>query len=102
MYQPSAGANCPGAPAPGREGSNFQRSDVSAIDEFVAANEQYAAGFFQGDLAAPPALRAVVVTCMDARIDPMRALGLELGDAHIIRNSGGRMVEALRSLAISQ
>ncbi len=50
----------------------------------------------------PPAKRLAIVTCMDARIDPARAFGLEEGDAHVIRNAGGRAREALRSLVISQ
>src|SRR6478672_3570632 len=70
--------------------------------EFVAANEQYAAEFSKGDLAMPPARKVAVLTCMDARIDPARALGLEEGDAHVIRNAGGRAADALRSLIISE
>jgi carbonic anhydrase len=50
----------------------------------------------------PPARRVAILTCMDARIIPSRALGLEEGDAHVIRNAGGRAADALRSLVISQ
>ena len=75
---------------------------MTVIDEVLAANRAYAAGFTKGDLPSPPARRLAIVVCMDARIDPARALGLADGDAHVIRNAGGRMVEALRSLAISQ
>ncbi len=50
----------------------------------------------------PPARQVAIVTCMDARIDPARALGLEEGDAHVIRNAGGRAADALRSLVISE
>ena len=50
----------------------------------------------------PPGRKVAVVVCMDARIDPARALGLEEGDAHVIRNAGGRAEDAIRSLAISQ
>ena len=75
---------------------------MTVIDEVLAANRAYAAGFTKGDLPPPPARRLAIVVCMDARIDPARALGLADGDAHVIRNAGGRMVEALRSLAISQ
>jgi carbonic anhydrase len=50
----------------------------------------------------PPARKLAVVVCMDARIDPAAALGLQEGDAHVIRNAGGRIADALRSLAISQ
>ena len=75
---------------------------MAVIDEMLEANRQYARGFQHGDLALPPARKVAVVTCMDARIDPGKALGLREGDAHVIRNAGGRTSEALRSLAISQ
>jgi carbonic anhydrase len=70
--------------------------------EFEAANAEYAAQFTKGDLPMPPGRKVAVVVCMDARIDPARALGLEEGDAHVIRNAGGRASDAIRSLAISQ
>ena len=75
---------------------------MSVIDELVQANTEYASGFNRGDLPMPPARRLAIVTCMDARIIPSRALGLEEGDAHVIRNAGGRARDALRSLVISQ
>jgi len=75
---------------------------MAAIDQVLETNAQYAATFTRGNLPMPPARKLAVVTCMDARISPAHALGLEEGDAHVIRNAGGRMVEALRSLAISQ
>ena len=50
----------------------------------------------------PPARHVAVLVCMDARIDPARALGLQEGDAHVIRNAGGRAADALRSLVISE
>ena len=50
----------------------------------------------------PPARKVAVVTCMDARLDPAKFLGLEEGDAHVIRNAGGRAADAIRSLVISQ
>src|SRR5438552_11070669 len=75
---------------------------MTVAQEFLKANEAYAAGFQKGNLAMPPARRVAVLTCMDARIDPARALGLEEGDAHVIRNAGGRAAEALRSLIISE
>ena len=75
---------------------------MSTIDELVKANEAYAATFDRGDLPLPPARRIAIVTCMDARILPSRALGLQEGDAHVIRNAGGRARDALRSLIISQ
>lgn len=56
----------------------------------------------QGSLAMPPAKKLAFVVCMDARIDPIAAFGLKEGDAHVIRNAGGRVVEAVRSLVISQ
>ncbi|MCI0370032.1 MAG: carbonic anhydrase, partial [candidate division NC10 bacterium] len=75
---------------------------MSTIDELVQANEGYARTFDKGHLPLPPARQAAVLTCMDARIIPSRALGLEEGDAHVIRNAGGRARDALRSLIISQ
>jgi carbonic anhydrase len=75
---------------------------MSAIDELVEANEKYAQSFDRGDLALPPARHVAILTCMDARILPSRSLGLEEGDAHVIRNAGGRARDALRSLIISQ
>lgn len=78
-------------------------SAVSVVPEFQEANARYAATFTKGDLAAPPRRRVAVLTCMDARLDPARFLGLEEGDAHVIRNAGGRAdQDALRSLIISQ
>ncbi len=75
---------------------------MSVIDEVTAANESYASGFAKGSLPAPPGRRFAVVTCMDARLDPARFLGLEEGDAHVIRNAGGLVNdETIRSLVIS-
>lgn len=75
---------------------------MSVTDEFLATNAQYAATFSKGDLPMPPARRAAILVCMDARIDPAKALGLGEGDAHVIRNAGGRATDdALRSLVIS-
>jgi hypothetical protein len=60
---------------------------MSAIQKQVeAASEEYSSSFTKGDLALPPAKKYLVLTCMDARIDPARAFGIELGDAHVIRN----------------
>lgn len=75
---------------------------MPVTEEFLKANAQYADTFKKGDLPLPPGRKAAVVVCMDARIDPARALGLEEGDVHVIRNAGGRVTDALRSLAISQ
>ena len=76
---------------------------MSATDEFLAANRNYAQSFDKGDKALPPAKRVAVVACMDARIETGRLLGLEEGDAHVIRNAGGVVTDdVIRSLAISQ
>src|SRR5437763_12111717 len=76
---------------------------MPVVDEFLKANEAYAANFQKGDLPMPPARHVAVLTCMDARIDPVRLLGREEGDAHVIRNAGGRASEdAIRSLVISE
>jgi len=76
---------------------------MSSTEELLGNNEAYAASFDKGDLALPPAKKVAVVACMDARLDVGRALGLEEGDAHVIRNAGGVVTDdAIRSLAISQ
>ena len=62
---------------------------MAVIAELLAANERYAAGFAKGDLPMPPGRQLAILTCMDARIDPAKALGLDEGDAHVIRNAGG-------------
>ena len=75
---------------------------MAVRDEVLEANRSYAEGFDKGDLSAPPGRRFAVVTCMDARLDPAKFLGLDEGDAHVIRNAGGLVTEdALRSLIIS-
>jgi carbonic anhydrase len=75
---------------------------MSVRDEILGANEQYAAHFDNGDLTAPPTRRFAVVTCMDARLDPARFLGLSEGEANVIRNAGALVTDdALRSLVIS-
>src|SRR5215210_9443638 len=91
--------------SPGRRLRPFNLSrpgSMSGIDELVRANHEYAKTFDLGDLPIPPARKLAIVTCMDSRIFPSRAFGLKAGDAHIIRNAGGRAREALRSLVISQ
>jgi carbonic anhydrase len=76
---------------------------VSATDPLLQNNEAYASSFDKGDLPMPPGKKVAVLACMDARLDPARALGLEEGDAHVIRNAGGVVTEdAIRSLTISQ
>ncbi len=76
---------------------------MSVLSEVLNANEGYAASF--GDkakLALPPARRFAILTCMDARLDPAKYAGLSEGDAHVIRNAGGRASDdAIRSLVIS-
>ena len=75
---------------------------MSAIDHLLHANEGYAEGF-PGPRPLRPKLRLAVVTCMDSRLDLFGALGLDIGDAHLIRNAGGLPTpDVLRSLAISQ
>jgi carbonic anhydrase len=76
---------------------------MSATTELLANNADYAAEFDQGHLPLPPAKKVAVLACMDARLDPAKVLGLEEGDAHVIRNAGGVASEdAVRSLVISQ
>jgi carbonic anhydrase len=76
---------------------------MSAHDEVLAANQTYAASFGdKAELALPPARRFAILTCMDARLDPAKYAGLREGDAHVIRNAGGRASDdAIRSLVIS-
>jgi carbonic anhydrase len=75
---------------------------MSVLDEIRAANDRYAGSFQKGELPMPPGRHFAVVTCMDARLDPAKFLGLEEGDAHVIRNAGGVVSDdALRSLIIS-
>jgi carbonic anhydrase len=76
---------------------------MSVLPEVLAANEAYAADFgAKGDLALPPARGFAILTCMDARLDPAKYAGLSEGDAHVIRNAGGRASDdAIRSLVIS-
>ncbi|MEV4508934.1 carbonic anhydrase [Dactylosporangium sp. NPDC049525] len=75
---------------------------MSAIDHLIHANERYASTF-PGPRPLRPRLRLAVISCMDSRLDLFGALGLEIGDAHLIRNAGGLPTEeVLRSLAISQ
>jgi len=76
---------------------------VSLRDEVLSANEKYCTDFGdKAELALPPARRFAILTCMDARLDPAKYAGLSEGDAHVIRNAGGRASDdAIRSLVIS-
>lgn len=76
---------------------------MSVLSEVLSANEAYAASFGEkANLALPPARRFAILTCMDARLDPAKYAGLSEGDAHVIRNAGGRATDdAIRSLVIS-
>ena len=75
---------------------------MSLLPDLLAANERYAASFHEGDLPRPPSRKIAVVTCLDGRIDAHAILGLHPGEANVIRNAGGRALDALRSLAVSQ
>ena len=76
---------------------------MSELAAFLAANADLAADFVDGNLQAPPRRHLAILTCMDARVEPLRMLGLDLGDAHIIRNGGGRASDdAIRSLALGR
>jgi carbonic anhydrase len=76
---------------------------VSVTNELLKNNEAFARTFDQGEKAMPPARKLAVVACMDARLHVSKILGLEIGDAHIIRNAGGVITDdAIRSIVISQ
>ena len=75
----------------------------SAIEDLLRSADARASTYAGGDLGSPPRRRLAIVTCMDARIDPVAIFDLEPGDAHVIRNAGGLVTEdVLRSLAMSQ
>ncbi len=72
------------------------------LNEVLSANENYVQQFDKGSLQIPPARQFAILTCMDARLDPAKFAGLSEGDAHVIRNAGGRASDdAIRSLVIS-
>jgi carbonic anhydrase len=76
---------------------------MNATSQLLDNNEYYVASFEHGALAGAPTMKIAIVTCMDARLDPARALGIEPGDAHVIRNAGGVVTDdVIRSLSISQ
>jgi carbonic anhydrase len=76
---------------------------MSILNEMISANQSYVGSFGKkSELALPPARRFAILTCMDARLDPAKYAGLVEGDAHVIRNAGGRATDdAIRSLVIS-
>jgi len=76
---------------------------MSVTDEYLANNERYAETFDTGNLRMPPSKKVAVIACMDARVMPSKLLGIEEGEAHVIRNAGGVVTDdEIRSLAISQ
>jgi carbonic anhydrase len=76
---------------------------MSVTDELLENNAAYVESFEKGDLPLPPARGVAVVACMDARLDVHKILGLQEGDAHVIRNAGGVITDdEIRSLTISQ
>jgi len=76
---------------------------MSTTDDVLSNAEQYASSFDKGDLPMPPGRKLAVVACMDARLIPTKVLGLQEGDAHVIRNAGGVVTDdVIRSLTISQ
>ena len=76
---------------------------MSQTDKLLNNNESYAKSFTKGNLALPPSRKIAILACMDARLDVNKALGLEEGEAHVIRNAGGVATDdAIRSLTISQ
>ena len=86
-----------------KENNLLQKETSKVHQEVLDANENYAINFGEKkDLALPPARKFAILTCMDARLDPAKYAGLSEGDAHVIRNAGGRASDdAIRSLAIS-
>src|SRR6201996_594529 len=76
---------------------------MTVTDTLVENSKRYEEGFDKGDLPLPPGKKVAVLACMDARLNPYGLLGLEEGDAHVIRNAGGVVDDdAIRSLSISQ
>ncbi len=75
---------------------------MSEVERMLQANEGFAVGFDRGDLEIPPTRGVIVLTCIDARVDPARMFGLDLGEAHVVRNAGGRASDdAIRSITVS-
>jgi carbonic anhydrase len=75
---------------------------MSAVDDVLERNREYAAAFSHGDAPRSPKLPLVALACIDARAQPARFLGLDVGDAHVVRNAGGRATDdAIRSIIVS-
>jgi carbonic anhydrase len=92
-----------GAVASGSAVERTRRTAMSVTDELLRNAEGYAQRFDKGGLPMPPGKQVAVVACMDARLNPYGVLGLQEGDAHVIRNAGGVVTDdVIRSLAISQ
>lgn len=70
--------------------------------QYEQNNKSFIKTFDKSGLPLPPSKKVAILVCMDARIDPAKILGIEIGDAHVIRNAGGRSIDGLRSLIISQ
>ncbi len=88
---------------PDRAGQPTVTSPATTIDDLLANNAVYAEAIPPAALPGAPQLKLAVVTCMDCRLDPAAALGLDLGEAHVMRNAGGVVTDdMIRSLAISQ
>ncbi len=82
---------------------SYNIKPVSQTEELLRNNEAYANSFTKGNLPLPPSRKVAVLACMDARLDVHKILGLEEGEAHVIRNAGGVATDdAIRSLVISQ
>lgn len=76
---------------------------MSAIDTLLGRNAEFSTDFALDHLPPQPAMALAIVTCMDARVNPYALLGLEVGDAHVMRNAGGAVTDdVIRSLAVSQ
>ena len=101
----NAQSKLPLRPSPKSDILSFDVSGMTTRNmvDFSKANGNFQGEFHSGDLPAPPARKIAIVTCMDARMHPEAFLGLSFGDAHVIRNAGGRISQdALRSLVVSQ
>ena len=96
-------ANCGRRRCSRLEGPSGRQTIMSSTDDLLNNNERYAAAFTRGDLPSQPSKQVAVVACMDARLNVYGALGLQEGEAHVIRNAGGVVTEdVIRSLTISQ